>query len=382
MSPAPFHPFHKVVVAGLITLPVIVGAAHFSRAWLAEAQSPAGSLLTQTPPAATAQPTTAPVALPSPSPLLEIPTDQIVLTAIPPRLGDGGELKAKPGEKIQAMVRVRNSSNKPLAVRTLIQDFVIGEDGETPVAVSSEVSNRWSLANWVTISPANQMIPAHQTAQVNLVIDVPKDALPGGHYAMVLHEPNTSGVPSAGDTSSRVAQRVGTLVYFFVDGPVNEEAFIRNFTIPQWNEYGPVPFSFTVENLSDMHIKPSITVDMYNVIGQKVDSVVVETKNVFPFVARNFEGKWNRVWGIGPYKARIVMSFGNSGKLVMSETSFWLIPYKLVAAVGLGLLLLIALIIVIRRHLLHRFNNEQARIKMLEERLQELEKDQVDQFKD
>jgi hypothetical protein len=309
---------------------------------------------------------------------LAVAPDSVTLSAIPPRLGDEGNLKAKPGEKIQAVIRVRNSSQQAMTIQTTAQDFIIGEDGQTPLPVSSNVSNRWSLASWMMISPETQTVGSLQTAQVNVIIDVPPDALPGGHYAMIMHQPATGGVgangePIAAETASAISQRVGTLVYFLVEGPINEEAFIRNINFPSLTEYGPVPFSFTVENVSDVHIRPQVTVDIYNLFGQKVDTLIVEQKNVFPFVSRDFEGQWDRVWGIGPYTAKFTMSFGSQGKVALAKTSFWLIPYTLVAGIGIAILVLLTLILVIRRYVIHHRAGEQTRIKMLEEKLAELE---------
>jgi hypothetical protein len=303
--------------------------------------------------------------------------EEIILTAIPPRVGDNGELKAKPGEKIQTVIRVRNSSDKALAITSLAQDFVIGEDGETPVPVTEAISNRWSLASWITVSPPRQIVQPRQTVNVNVVITVPEDALPGGHYAMLMHEPseNLAGGPAGADAGaqSRVAQRVGSLIYFLVDGPINEEAFIRGFDFKNLSEYGPVPYSFTVENMSDVHIKPKMKIEVFNIFGQRVDEIVPEEKNVFPLMSRKFDGQWTRIWGIGLYTAKMTMNFGSTGQIVMAKDQFWLIPYKIVLAGLVILLALVGMIVVIRRHLHHRQNAEQSRIQELEQKVQDLE---------
>lgn len=307
--------------------------------------------------------------------------DQITLTAIPPRLGDDNTLTGKPGEKIQATIQVRNSSAEPMTVESIVQDFVVGADGKTPEPVDSETSNRWSLASWVEVFPATQVVQPRQTANVNLVITVPPDALPGGHYAMVLHEPMKNAMTDdqgnlvVDDTAARIAQRVGSLLYFVVDGPVNEEAFIRNVTFPKLTEKGPVPFTFEVENLSDIHIKPQVTVDIYNVFGQKVDSIVIESQNVFPFVSRQFEGQWNRVWGIGPYQAKLTMSYGTQGRIAMAASSFWLIPLTYVWAAIAVIAIVAIIILLIIRFIKKRQGSEKARVKALEDRLHELEKE-------
>jgi membrane protein implicated in regulation of membrane protease activity len=66
------------------------------------------------------------------------------------------------------------------------------------------------------------------------------------------------------------------------------------------------------------------------------------------------------------------MSYGSNGSLVVSNTTFWLIPLKLVLAGVVVLLVLIALIIVIKRHLDHRNSSEKKRIAELEDQVRQL----------
>jgi hypothetical protein len=298
--------------------------------------------------------------------------NSLTLTASPPRVGDNGELKGKPGETLQTTLKIRNASEQTLSVTSIAQDFIIGEDGATPVAITDQVSNRWSLASWITLGTKSQVLRPQQNGSVSVVITIPPDALPGGHYAMVVHEPSSDLSSGLDASASRVAQRVGSLLYVVVDGPINESAFIRNFEFPQMSEFGPVPFSFTVENMSDVHIKPQMSMNIYNFFNQKVDTLEIESKNIFPYTPRSFQGQWNRVWGIGKYRAELVMSYGSNGSLVVSNTTFWLIPLKLVLAGVVVLLVLIALIIVIKRHLDHRNSSEKKRIAELEDQVRQL----------
>jgi hypothetical protein len=308
------------------------------------------------------------------------------LTAIPPRLGEDFSIKIKPGEKIQTSVKVRNSSSSPLTVQSIAQDFIVGDNGETPIPITdADVSNRWSLASWLILSPnVNQLAPG-ETAVVNVVIEVPADALPGGHYAMITHQPSTAtareiaaGIQPA--SASFLQQRVGTLIYVMVEGDINEMAFLRKFSVPKFTEYGPVPFSFEVDNQSDIHIRPQMAVEIYNIFGKKIETMPVETKNIFPFVARSFNGQWDRVWGFGPYTAQVVMSYGTGGQVAMAKTTFWLLPITLVLAGLVILLTLLAIIILIRRHVMHRKGNQQAEIELLQAKVRQLEEKKLDQF--
>lgn len=305
-------------------------------------------------------------------------TDKISLTAIPPRLGEEGTLRVKPGEKIQATIKVRNSSSVPIRIESQALDFIIGEDGETPMPVTDAVSNRWSLASWVVLSPTSQVLQPNQLGQVNVLIEAPADALPGGHYAMVLHRPSAVNGGEDTDTSdtapaSAISQQVGSLLYVTVEGPTNLSAFLRGLHFPKLTEYGPVPFDVTVENNSDIHIRPQITVEVTNWFGQEVARIPLESKNVFPLLSRSFTGRWDRVWGIGQYQARAVMSYGDQGNITVTKTSFWLIPYRLLLAVTGGGLVALLLGTFVHRHWRKRQQMARKKLEMLEAKVAELE---------
>ncbi len=309
-----------------------------------------------------------------------IAQNQVALTAIPPRLGDDGSLKAAPGEKLQVQLRVRNISEKSVSVVTSVQDFLLDQDGQTPIPIDDNVSNRWSLASWLTISPTEHTIGPKSTVGISVLIEIPKDALPGGHYAMVLHEPGKSTNNNnlviediRNGSNTAINQRVGTLLYVVVEGPINEEAYVRDFKFPSFSEYGPVPFEFTVENNSDVHITPQMSVEIYNVLNQKIETITIDQKNIFPLSSRKFANSWDRIWGWGLYKAKLTMSYGSMGSIVVANSSFWLLPLKIIIA-GITILLTFLLTgIAIKKHLKHKQALEEKRIAELEAQIEELQ---------
>jgi len=306
-------------------------------------------------------------------------SEGITLVAIPPRLGEDLTLTAKPGETKQEQIRVRNSSSQPVVVQSSALDFVLDQDATTPIAVNESVDNRWSLASWMTIAPGRQVLAPNQTGVISLVIEVPSDALPGGHYAMVVHQPGLEVVGAettqevVNESATGINQQVGTLVYLVVEGPITEQAFIRNLNFPQFSEFGPVPYSFSVENNSDIHIRPSLEVSIANLFGKVVSTTALETKNIFPLTSRDFDGSWEQIWGTGLYKATVTMGYGSQGQVATASTSFWLIPIKLIIAIIVLILTIVAIIVVVRRHYLHRKQNKDQKIKDLEKQVQDLE---------
>lgn len=309
----------------------------------------------------------------------EVSRPQTALMAIPPRLGDDGTLEADPGETIQTEVRLRNTTDQAVVAGSFIEDFVIGEDGKTPVPVLEQTNSRWSLAQWMRLGATEVRLAPHTTQTISVTITVPEDAHPGGRYAMIMHQPVRDADVLGGDgqvqSSAGINQRVGTLVYLRVNGPVSEAASIRNLRIPTLTEFGPVPIQFEIENRSDIHIRPQTTIEIKNIWGRTVDTIVVETKNVFPSTQRLFETEWDRVWGFGRYTAHVTTVFGESSQVTSATAHFWLIPYTLILAILVVLIALTGIGVAIRRHLLHRSQDAEQHVELLEERIRQLEEE-------
>ena len=283
--------------------------------------------------------------------LLALPVkaqETMSLTATPVRLGDDFSISLKPGEKKQVQVKVRNGSSGAVSLESAALDFIVGEDGESPIVVDmEEQDNRWSLASWITLAPAFHDLDTEEIAAVNVLIEVPEDALPGGHYAMIYHRPVDSVTEEV--TGSGISQRVGTLLYVLVEGDINEEAYISNFNWPKFMENGPVDFSVVIDNQSDVHIRTKPVVKIYNLFGKEVDSIELDSKNIFPMTTRDFLGEWDRVWGFGPYKALLEVAYGSQGQLLSSEAVLWLFPVKITLLVLIVLLLILILILSLRK---------------------------------
>jgi hypothetical protein len=315
-------------------------------------------------------------------PVGQVASNEISILATPIKIGDDRSLVLNPGEKRQIDLKVRNVSSQPVAVISKAQDFIVAEDGSTPIPINEDqtISNRWSLASWLTIVPNAQQLAPNQTAGLNVLIQVPEDALPGGHYAMVVHEPLPEGSLEAIDKNSnqnsvsqtQVSQKVGTLIYVVVAGPLNESAFLRDFNFPEFIEFGPVPFSIDVDNQSDIHITPQISVEIKNMFGKSVEIISLEPKNIFPLLSRQFSGQFDRIWGMGWYQATATMTYGESGQIAIAKTNFWFLPITLLLGFGAVVLGLIAILIAVRRHLIHRYQQNQQRIQELESKLEQM----------
>ena len=268
----------------------------------------------------------------------------IEIAAIPPRVED---LIADPGEVIAREIKVRNLSDREMVMGARVSDFIVEDNQGVPVFLSDEVletiDNRWALSQWVNVSPARFVLKPGEIQVLDLVIAVPLDALPGGHYAAVLYEPGQDQAGSSQGSAAKVVPTVASLLYLTVSGDIAEDAFVRRMDIPKFSEYGPIGIETEIENLSDIHVKPMATIRVYNLLNILSTTLKVEELNIFPGKSRIYQNTWDRKWLFGRYKAMLEGTYGNQGQALLATAYFWVIPWKLILIATLAVALIILL---------------------------------------
>lgn len=294
--------------------------------------------------------------------------DKISIIVSPPRY----DATVNPGETIQKTIKVTNpSETDPLTLTASITDFIVQDDAGTPVKVTEASSGRYLASPWFTLDTPTLTLGPRESGQVTAVITIPADALPGGHYAGVFFEP--VNLASNIGSASYLSAQVGSLFGLTVAGDISYDALIKDFKVgSRLYEYGPVDFSATVENQSDTHIRPKSKIVIKNMLGQQLDELILEELNIFPFTARSLSGQWETTWGFGRYTATLEVSYG-PGLQTARTLYFWLIPYRILAAIFILLLVLLVAYISIRRHLVHRADSRDREIDELKRKIIELE---------
>lgn len=290
------------------------------------------------------------------------------LSAIPPRL----EITVNPGQTVTKTIKVRNESKLDKIISTDIKDFIVVDDSGTPVQVDSQdLSNRWTASSWVQVSQNNFKLKPGETRSLSVTVIAPDNALPGGHYAMILHSPSNDTVLS--QTGAVIQTNVGTLVYITIPGNINESANIKAFSAPSFSEYGPIPFKATITNLSDIHIAPQAFISVTNFLGLKTANLPLDSINIFPYTSREFTTSLNKQLLLGRFKAVLSAAYGTTGQIATSTIFFWVIPYKLVITL-VAILIIVILIIKLKKINKQEMEQSQPKIGQLEQELETLKK--------
>jgi hypothetical protein len=265
-------------------------------------------------------------------------------TVSPPTL----KFSLKPGEKTEKRIKITNFSAEKLDFVVTTEDFIVTNKEGTPELLPPGTlpKNRFSASSWSTALPDAFSLEGGKSLTVTLYLQVPANASPGGRYFAVAIKP-LGGMGETG-LGAAVNTVIGTLVYLTVEGPVSEKAQIVSFTAPRLSEFGPIEFLTEIRNLGDIHLAPQATVEVKNLLGQKVFSFALDNLNIFPGTARIYKNSWEKKWLFGPYVAKLAGNVGKNNPL-LAQTTFWVIPYRLIIIVLLALAIVILGLLYLKR---------------------------------
>ncbi len=275
------------------------------------------------------------------------------------------ELNADPGQTVTTSIRVRNVAGGVLIAKGHADDFgASGEDGQPQILLDETGATRYSLKYWVQGVPDLRLAP-QELKTATITIAVPKNAEPGGHYGVIRF---TGVPPDLNGTGVALSASVGTLVLLKVSGQISDKLSLEQFssarttqvkgkpvtTLGTFFESGPVDFIIRVKNEGTVHEKVGGAITVTDALGKKVDSITVNSTggNVLPDSIRKFDAQLAKKQLFGNYTAKLVLTY-TGGQVLSSTVSFWVIPWKLILAVVLALIILFLFL----RWALRKYNN-------------------------
>jgi len=264
------------------------------------------------------------------------------------------EMTASPGQEWESVIRVINSNPYDIKVFADAVNFAPqGESGQSrflPI-IAGEAAGQ-TLAEWIKVQEGDLIIPAEQTLEVPFTITVPEDAPPGGHFAAVLiGTKSLTNTPEA--LQLETSQVVTSLVFLRVTGDVVESGSIREFrSTKRIAETPKMDFELRFENKGNVHVLPQGEIKIFNMWGQERGVIPVNRQtlfgNVLPEQIRKYSFTWTGDWSVadmGRYTAVATLAYGvDQRQFDDSETSFWVIPWKIAGIILLVLFGFISLV--------------------------------------
>ena len=289
------------------------------------------------------------------------------------------QLSAKPGTSVSANLRIRNSGSNDERLKLSLKTY--SAEGPNGTVVLHDPTPADEFLNWVSLSPRVFNAPAGQWKTVKMSVSLPKGAAFGYYYAVQVELANP---PKAkpGVTSLQGAAVMFVLLNAEAPGE-KRQAQVESFTADhKIYEFLPVNFSVRVHNSGNVHVAPHGNIFIKRGNSQiAVIPVNAIQGNVLPGANRLLSSAWRDgfpvyenalddsgqpvkddngqvkqklKWDIskladlrfGHYSADLVLVYNDGAKdvAINGSLSFWVIPWRLMAAVFVaGILILLGI---------------------------------------
>lgn len=236
------------------------------------------------------------------------------------------EFNLNPWEAKSEIIKITNNSDAPITLYSSKEDFIAWDESWTPtfVKVKDNISDQFSLSNWINIENWTITLAKWETREVKFSVKVPKNWEPGWHYWAIFFSP---WAPSWSQVA--VVQRLWVLVLINVSWDVKIDWNLKEFKIgsKDWAKFTeennfkefPILFETKFENNWNVHIKPNGKITLIDEDGNTltniwkeailspawafiweklVDYIPVNNAlwNVLPKSSRKFESSWEWFW--------------------------------------------------------------------------------------
>ena len=263
------------------------------------------------------------------------------------------DVVSDPGGTVSVKVIVTNPSNQDIEVRPIQNDFISGDENGNPAIIldENEFAPTRSLKRF--LKPiGNVTIPANKSQTIEVAIDVPVEAKPGGYFGAIRFAPVDPD--SGGQVNMSVS--IASLILLTVNGDVPEKLDLTNFDI---EHKGSLVGGFVVnptnlvvssrfKNDSNIQLAPfgKISVQKGEVVVYETDFNNKDPKDmILPDSARQWDTSLDGLDSFGKYTVKATFTYGSKNQTIEVEHSFWLITLPALIGGIVGTILVLGMVV-------------------------------------
>ena len=262
------------------------------------------------------------------------------------------DLDVAPGKSSQGSIHITNNAENSQTFYVGIQTFVArGEEGQQDFLPED---NKIGLPSWITPASRSVTLGPNESKDFTYVVNVPKDAEAGGHYAALFF--STQPMTEQGDVSVGVGAKTGVLFLLAVPGDIKEDARIESFTVNAGTfDRLPAYFDTRIRNLGNIHFRPEGNIVVKSMFGTTSARFPMNPLNaaVLPnsirrvqtvWAVKTFDSDTGKGTFFGRYTAELDATYGTSKQPLHGQVTFWVFPWRLAIVGGVLLVVLILLL--------------------------------------
>lgn len=262
------------------------------------------------------------------------------------------EIFINPGETTVKNIVITNRIGKTFKFRLSTEDMTGTSDPLSPIKLLGDEKGPYSLKNYITPEITEFSLEQGEKISIPVTVSIPLDAEPRGFYGalIVSNDPEVTESENLKDTEgkTKIVSRIGSLFLLRINGEGKESGRLEDFKIlgpsKTFYENRPSGFEILFKNDGNVHLVPHGIITIKNILGKNVGEIPVDAYFSLPDSIRYREVLWTEGSGLGRYTANLSLYKGYGNENVNAAISFWIIPWKILIVVFLGLIILISLV--------------------------------------
>ena len=188
----------------------------------------------------------------------------------------------QPGQTLQDIVTVQNFSTDPLSLVLYSSDGITipGGGGFAPLR---EDETPTDAGTWLTLPTDEITLDAEEGANIPFEIEVPIDAEPGDHAAVIVASDPEGAVGESDDpVNVSVRNRLGARVYIRVAGPLEPSLRVDDITVVHDRPVNPfadgtATITYVVSNTGNIRLSEVIQVKVNGLFGRNLKTLEPRT---------------------------------------------------------------------------------------------------------
>ena len=268
------------------------------------------------------------------------------------------EVLLSPGETFNQEIIVSNRSGAQKIIDISVEDFQGTKNPDETVQFLGSQKGPYSLKDYVKPEINQITLNFGERLRLPVVISIPETATPGGLYGAVMisasniAEADSNVTQNATAGKVKIITRVASLFFVRVKGDVINDGSLKDFkTAKNLYESGPITFQILSENNGSVYLSPYGAIEVKNMLGQKIDERQIDPWFVMPNAIRERDVLWNSDYLFGRYTATLLINRGYDDIIDTKTISFWVIPWKILSIILIGLILVIWFFVWVASHI-------------------------------
>lgn len=247
------------------------------------------------------------------------------------------EINMDPGETKVVTIDVINRTATDAYAHPTLESFSANDENGFPMDGEDESEDPQSILNWIDLPEEDILVPGNDRVSVDITINAPADAMPGGRYAALFYQPVVPEHENA--TGVKIITRVASLLIVRINGEVVEDGTVDNFGLDAQNLVtdNAVKFGVQFKNTGTVHVKPTGRIVLKDKDGNVIEGVGKVTDenekemvvdyipvnngagNVLPNSSRTFLCEWLNPYFSEGMTATLQLTYGTKEEKMIEQ---------------------------------------------------------------